>query len=43
MFPARPCAANRRGAIAGLLLEDGTTVVVIEKDQEALGPGPLSG
>ena len=31
------------GAIAGRLLEDGTTVVVIEKDQEALGLGPLSG
>jgi len=43
MFPARSCAANRRGAIAGRLLEDGTTVVVIEKDQEALGLGPLSG
>jgi len=29
--------------ISGRLLEDGTIVVVIEKDQEALGLGPLSG
>jgi hypothetical protein len=28
--------ADRRGAITGQLLEDGTAVVVIEKDQEAL-------
>lgn len=36
MFPALPCVANRRGAITGRLLEDGTAVVVIEKSQEAL-------
>ena len=36
MFPARFCVADRRGAITGRLLEDGTAVVVSEKDQEAL-------
>ncbi len=36
MFPARSCVADRSGAITGRLLEDGTAVVVIEKDQEAL-------